>query len=105
MPKDEELLAAPPAGGSAGPSRSRYLPRGVTNPFARVPKKLPKVYFNDGETIYASWVDPELSTPTGRKRFIAAIKAAMRSFARSQARKGPARGPDGPRASNPRKGS
>lgn len=52
----------------------------MNDPFARVSKRLPKAYFNDGETTSAVWFDPVIGTEEGRTRLVAAVKKARDLF-------------------------
>lgn len=52
----------------------------MSDPFAKVPKRLPKIYFNDGETNSAVWFDPEIGTEDGKKRLAEAVKKASEIF-------------------------
>lgn len=52
----------------------------MRDPFERVPKKLPKIYFNDGTTSSAVWFDPQVGTAKGRARLVRAVKSASEAF-------------------------
>lgn len=52
----------------------------MSQPFNGVPKKHPKIYFNDGETISSVWFVPGIGTEKGMKHLVDAIKAAKTAF-------------------------
>lgn len=52
----------------------------MSQPFNKVPKKHPKIHFNDGQTISSIWFDPEIGSETGKKQLTDAIKAAQTAF-------------------------
>jgi hypothetical protein len=52
----------------------------MSQPFNKVPKKYPKIYFNDGKTTSCVWFDPEIGTEKGKKVLIEAIEAAKKAF-------------------------
>ncbi len=55
----------------------------MSDPFDRVPKKHPKIYFSNGDGASAVWFDPEIGTPEGRQQLIKAIQKAKAAFWRS----------------------
>ncbi len=61
--------------GSVLPERSVTV-----DPFNKVPKKLPKIYFNDGAVTSCVWYDPEIGSEEGKKKLVEAIQKAREAF-------------------------